>query len=65
MFGKYAMDPLFGVPILLFVLFLAYGFVGVFGAGFLVDLLEESVFGKGIVPAATWVVGKTVPWAFS
>ena len=64
MFGKYAMDPLFGVPILLFVLFLAYGFVGVFGAGFLVDLLEDSVFGKGIVPAATWVVGKTVPWAF-
>jgi len=64
MFGKYAMDPLFGVPILLFVLFLAYGFVGVFGAGFLVDLLEDSVFGKGIVPAATWVVEKTVPWAF-
>jgi len=64
MFGKYAMDPLFGVPILLFVLFLAYGFVGVFGAGFLVDLLEDSVFGKGIVPAATWIVEKTVPWAF-
>ena len=63
-FGKYAMDPLFGIPILLFVLFLAYAFVGVFGAGFLVDLLEESVFGKGIVPAAAWVVEKTIPWAF-
>lgn len=63
-FGKYAMDPLFGIPILLFVLFLAYEFVGVFGAGFLVDLLEESVFGKGIVPAAAWVVEKTIPWAF-
>jgi len=64
LFGKYSMDPLFGVPILLFVLFLAYVFVGVFGAGFLVDLLEGSVFGKGIVPAATWVVEKTVPWTF-
>jgi ferrous iron transport protein B len=63
-FGKYAMDPVVGIPILLFVLFLAYEFVGVFGAGFLVDLLEDSVFGKGIVPAATWIVEKTVPWAF-
>jgi ferrous iron transport protein B len=63
-FGKYAMDPFFGIPILLFVLFLAYEFVGVFGAGFLVDLLEESVFGKGIVPAAAWVVERTIPWSF-
>jgi ferrous iron transport protein B len=51
-FGKYAMDPFFGIPILFFVLLLAYEFVGVFGAGFLVDFLEESVFGKGVVPAA-------------
>jgi ferrous iron transport protein B len=62
-FGRYAMDPLCGVPILLFVLLLAYGFVGVFGAGFLVDFLEDGVFGKGIVPAAAWVVDKTIPWA--
>jgi ferrous iron transport protein B len=61
-FGKYSMDPLFGIPILLFVLFLAYEFVGVFGAGILVDFLEESVFGKGIVPAAAWIVEKTIPW---
>lgn len=64
MFGKYAMDPVAGIPILLFVLFLAYEFVGVFGAGILVDLLEGGVFGKGIVPAAAWVVEKTIPWAF-
>jgi ferrous iron transport protein B len=63
-FGKYAMDPFFGIPILFFVLFLAYEFVGVFGAGFLVDFLEESVFGKGIVPAAAWVVERTVPTSF-
>jgi ferrous iron transport protein B len=62
MFGKYSMDPLFGIPVLLFVLFLAYEFVGVLGAGILVDLLEDGVFGKGIVPAATWIVEKTVPW---
>ncbi len=63
-FGKYSMDPYFGIPILIFVLFLAYEFVGVFGAGFLVDFLEESVFGKGVVPAAAWVVERTIPWSF-
>ncbi len=61
-FGNYAMDPLFGFPILILVLVLAYEFVGVFGAGFLVDLLEEGLFGKWIVPAAAWAVEKTIPW---
>ena len=61
-FGKYSMDPLFGIPILLFVLFLAYEFVGVLGAGILVDFLEDGVFGKGIVPAVAWIVEKTIPW---
>ncbi len=64
LFGKYAMDPLFGIPILLFVLFLAYEFVGVIGAGYLVDLLEGGVFGKGIVPAAAWIVERTIPSEF-
>ncbi len=64
LFGMYAMDPLFGIPILLFVLFLAYEFVGVIGAGYLVDLLEEGVFGKGIVPATAWIVERTIPWEF-
>ena len=63
-FGKYAMDPFFGIPILLLVLFLAYEFVGVFGAGFLVDILEENVFGRWIVPAAAWAAEKTIPWEF-
>jgi len=61
-FGRYAMDPFYGVPILLAVLFLAYEFVGVFGAKFLVDLLEGGVFGKGIVPAASWLAERTIPW---
>ncbi len=63
-FGRYAMDPVYGVPILLVVLFLAYEFVGVFGAGFLVNILEKGVFGRGIVPAASWVAERVVPWAF-
>jgi ferrous iron transport protein B len=61
-FGRYAMDPVYGVPILFAVLFLAYEFVGVFGAKFLVDLLEQGAFGGWIVPAATWLAEKTIPW---
>lgn len=61
-FGRWAMDPVYGVPILAVVLFLAYEFVGVFGAGILVDLLEEGVFGRGIVPAAAWLAERILPW---
>lgn len=61
-FGAYAMDPLYGVPILLGVLLLAYGFVGVFGAGILVDFLEEQAFGKFLVPAAAWAAERAIPW---
>ncbi|HEY7586400.1 MAG TPA: ferrous iron transport protein B [Candidatus Deferrimicrobiaceae bacterium] len=61
-FGRYAMDPLYGVPILLAVLFMAYEFVGVFGAKFLVDFLEEGLFGKAIIPAVAWLADRTVPW---
>ena len=61
-FGRWAMDPLYGIPILAGVLFLAYGFVGVFGAGFLVDILEETLFGKWLVPAVERAAGRVIPW---
>ncbi len=62
--GRWSMDPVAGIPVLAGVLFLAYQFVGVFGAGILVDFLEETVFGKGIVPAAAWVADRLLPWPF-
>lgn len=43
----------FGVPILLAVLYAMYWFVGVFGAGTLVGLIENSFFGETLNP---WVV---------
>jgi ferrous iron transport protein B len=61
-FGRYAMDPVYGIPILVGVLFLAYEFVGVFGAGYLVDLLQKSLFEGWIIPAVAWVIERTVPW---
>jgi len=61
-FGRYAMDPVYGIPILLGVLALAYGFVGVFGAGYLVDLLQKSFFEGWVVPSLTAILDRFVPW---
>ncbi len=49
---RYATHRLWGLPILAVVLFLMYQFVGVFGAGTLVGLLEDGLFGRIINPAA-------------
>ena len=53
--------PITGIPILLAVLYMLYLFVGVFGAQTLVGLMEKDVFGRGINPAAVWLVDRTVP----
>lgn len=50
--GDLSMHPLWGFPILAAVLFIIYLMVGRFGAGFLVDLIEEELFGKLLVPRA-------------
>ncbi|GAB4231355.1 MAG: ferrous iron transport protein B [Deltaproteobacteria bacterium] len=63
-FGRYAMDPVYGIPILFGVLFLAYEFVGVFGAGYLVDLLQKSVFEAWVVPSIGTLLDRFVPSAF-
>ena len=54
--------PVWGIPLLAAVLVLAYLFVGVFGAKTLVDLLENTVFGKWISPAATAAANRWIPW---
>jgi ferrous iron transport protein B len=60
--ARLSTDPRWGWPILAAVLLLAYLFVGVFGAGTLVDLLEEGLFGGVINPAATRLADRFVPW---
>ena len=62
-FGRYSMDPVWGILILLGVLGLAYGFVGVFGAGYLVDLLQKSLFEGWVVPSLAAILDRIVPWA--
>lgn len=44
------MHPIWGVPVLLAVLYGLYQFVGVFGAGTLVDFFEGTIFGRFITP---------------
>ncbi|MGF1644593.1 MAG: ferrous iron transport protein B [Thiotrichales bacterium] len=57
--GRFAAHPLWGWPILLGVLYLMYLFVGIFGAGTLVGLLEEGLFGEVINP---WVANAAERW---
>src|SRR5512133_4307914 len=55
--------PLTGVPLLLIVLYFGlYQFVGVFGAGTIVDLLEGKLFEGLFNPWITGVVKGIIPW---
>ncbi|HYA31136.1 MAG TPA: ferrous iron transport protein B [Thermodesulfovibrionales bacterium] len=59
--GRISMHPVWGIPVLLVVLFGLYEFVGVFGAGTLVEFFEKTIFGVYINPMATKVVTLLVP----
>jgi ferrous iron transport protein B len=50
-----------GWPILAAVLYAVYWFVGIFGAGRLVGILEEDLFGEVVNPRVTAVVERVVP----
>jgi ferrous iron transport protein B len=60
--GRLAVHPVWGWPILLGVLAALYAFVGVFGAGTLVDLLEDGLFRGYLNPWATALFA-ALPWA--
>ena len=56
------LNPLTGIPILaLIVYFLLYRFVGIFGAGFLVDFLDGEIFGRLFNPFVNHLVDRLVP----
>jgi ferrous iron transport protein B len=62
--GQWVIHRVWAWPILLGVLFSVYEFVGVFGAGTLVGLMEETLFGETLNPAITQFVRSHVglPW---
>ncbi len=62
--GKWSMHPIYGLPILLAVLYAVYQFVGVLGAGTTVNFLEKTIFGEYLNPWATKIVQAILPVPF-
>ncbi|RJP20829.1 MAG: ferrous iron transport protein B [Candidatus Abyssobacteria bacterium SURF_5] len=56
--GDLSQHPVWGLPVLAFVLYLLYVFVGQFGAGTAVDFIESTVFGEYVNPAAVKLVDR-------
>lgn len=62
--GRWSMHPVYGLPVLLVVLYLVYQFVGVLGAGTAVNFLEKTVFGDYLNPWSTKIVDFIFPFTF-
>ena len=62
--GNLSIHPFWGIPILLFILWVTYEFVGVFGAQTSVKFLEETVFGKWFLPPITYLIHRFIPFSF-
>ncbi|GFE60385.1 ferrous iron transport protein B [Geobacter sp. AOG2] len=61
--SRMSVRPLTGIPLLLIVLYFGlYKFVGDFGAGTLVDILEQKLFVGIFNPWITGVVKMIIPW---
>lgn len=59
--GRLSMHPVWGIPILLIVLYAIYVFVGQLGAGICVDFLQNVVFGKYINVWSTQFIDAVIP----
>lgn len=62
--SAWTMHPVIGIPVLLLVIFAFYEFVGKFGAGVLVDFLEEVIFGTYLNPLIDKTAKSLVPVPF-
>ncbi|MDH3975789.1 MAG: ferrous iron transport protein B [Deltaproteobacteria bacterium] len=60
--GNLMMHYIWGIPILVGVLYAMYLFVGDFGAGTCVDFLESEVFGNYINPWSTKIIETLIPF---
>jgi len=62
--GNLSIHPFWGIPILLLILWITYEFVGVFGAQTCVKFLEETLFGKWLLPPLTALIQRLIPIPF-
>ena len=61
--SNWSVKPLTGIPMLLIVLYFGlYKFVGEFGAGTVVDLLEKQFFVEIVNPWVTELIKNIIPW---
>lgn len=61
--GRLTSHPVWGVPLMLAVLYyFLFKFVGQFGAGTLVDYLENEVFLRYFNPFVSGLVSSVIPW---
>ncbi len=60
--GRLSVHPIWGVAMLLAVMYTMYQLVGNLGAVVMVGFLEETLFGSYINPAVTGWVNRIVPW---
>ena len=60
--GFWAMHPVKGVLLAALALLAVFWFVGLFGAGTLVDLLEVGVFEQRLSPAAIQLLDRALPF---
>jgi ferrous iron transport protein B len=61
--GRWSREPVTGIPIFLLVMFGLYYFVGLIGAGVLVNLLEKDLFAGHVNPLVRQLFAH-VPWPF-
>jgi ferrous iron transport protein B len=62
--GNLSIHPLWGIPILLFILWMTYEFVGVFAAQTCVKFLEETLFGEWLLPPVIYFFQRFIPIPF-
>ncbi|MBD3162674.1 MAG: ferrous iron transport protein B [Candidatus Eisenbacteria bacterium] len=60
--GRWSTDPVRGIAVLALVLAATFWFVGLFGAGTMVDLLETGLFGQVLSPLAIEGVDAILPF---
>jgi len=62
--NKLVINPVTGIPIVLLVIYFGlYKFVGQFGAGTVVDFLENDIFSRYIEPFINRIVETYIPWS--
>jgi ferrous iron transport protein B len=61
--SRLMMNPWTGLPLLALVLYFGlYQFVGVLGAGTMVDYLQNGLFGRYVTPFFDSLAGRLLPW---